>query len=211
MATIYRESMIQDVFMWDAASNNRAFVWGQASIIQNAISAIRSMEKSNPELAKQVLLAPPAAGPAGRLVPANVLHCYVLWKFSDKAELAKRFLVDLLAAADEAFRASEFYNLPCFPRTVHDLSRKLAVGKTGAARKAGPAPPADRYALLAEADRWSAFPGHPGPVTPAIDETVQRGVIPAMFARAARGEQGPEASVRAAEAEMRRIFARWKR
>jgi multiple sugar transport system substrate-binding protein len=211
MATIYRESMTSDVFMWDAASNNRAFVWGQASIIQNAISAIRSMEKSNPELAKHVVLTPPAAGPAGRLGAANVLHCYVLWKHSDKAELAKRFLVDLVAAGDEAFRASEFYNLPCFPRTVPDLPRKLAAGKTGAARKADPAPPADRYTLLAEADRWSAFPGHPGHLTPAIDETVQRGIIPSMFARAARGEQSPEASVRAAEAEMRRIFARWQR
>ena len=72
-----------------------------------------------------------------------------------------------------------------------------------------PAQPGDRYALLAEADRWSALPGHPGHVTPAIDETLQRGIIPLMFARAARGEQTPEASVRAAEAEMRRIFARW--
>jgi len=32
-----------------------------------------------------------------------------------------------------------------------------------------------------------------------------------MFARAARGEQSPEDSVRAAEAEMRKIFARWSR
>ena len=133
MATIFRESMIPDVFMWDAASNNRAFVWGQASIIQNPISAIRSMEKSNPELAKQVMLAPPAAGPAARLAAANVLHCYVVWKFSDKIELAKRFLVDLVAASDEGFRASEFYNLPCFPRAVHDLPRKLGAGKGGPA------------------------------------------------------------------------------
>ena len=140
-----------------------------------------------------------------------MLHCYVVWKFSDKIELAKRFLVDLLAASDEGFRASEFYNLPCFPRAVHDLPRKLGPAKTAPARKGVPAQPADRYALLAEADRWSALPGHPGPVTPAIDETVQRGIIPAMFARAARGEQTPEASVRAAEAEMRRIFARWQR
>jgi multiple sugar transport system substrate-binding protein len=211
MATIYRESMTPDVFMWDAASNNRAFVWGQASIIQNAISAIRSMEKSNPELARKAVLAPPAAGPAGRLAAAHVLHCYVVWKFSDKVDLAKRFLIDLLAAGDEGFRASEFYNLPCFPRAVHDLPKKLGAGKTSPARKPVPAQPADRYALLAEADRWSAFPGHPGYVTPAIDETVQRGIIPAMFARAARGEQSPEASVRAAETEMRRIFARWAR
>ena len=211
MATMYRESMTPDVFMWDAGSNNRAFVWGQASIIQNAISAIRSMEKSNPQLAKRVVLAPPAAGPAGRLAATHVLHCYVAWKFSDKIELAKRFLIDLVAAGDEGFRASEFYNLPCFPRGVPDLARKLNAGRIGPARRAAYAQPADRYALLAGADRWTVSPGHPGYLTPAIDETVQRGVIPAMFARAARGEQSPEASVRAAEAEMRRIFARWNR
>jgi multiple sugar transport system substrate-binding protein len=209
MSTVYRESMTPDVFMWDAASNNRAFVWGQASIIQNAISAVRSMEKSNPGLAKKVVLAPPAAGPGGRLGAANVLHCYVVWKFSDKAEVAKRFLIDLVAAGEEGFRASEFYNLPCFPRAVPDLVKSLGEGKAGPPRKPGSGRPSDRYALLAEADRWSALPGHPGHVTPAIDEIVQRGIIPSMFARAARGDQSPEVSVRAAEAEMRRIFARW--
>lgn len=211
MSTIYRESMIADVFMWDAASNNRAFVWGQASIIQNAISAIRSMERSNPELARKAVLVPPAAGPAGRLAAANVLHCYVLWKFSDQAELAKRFLVDLVAAGDASFRASEFYNLPCFPRAVPDLPRKLVAQKAGSARKPGPAQPGGRYALLSEAARWSVNPGHPGYVTPAVDETLQRGIIPAMFARVARGDQSPEASVRAAEVEMRRIYSRWSK
>jgi multiple sugar transport system substrate-binding protein len=169
------------------------------------------MEMSNPELAKQVVLAPPAAGPAARLAAAHVLHCYVIWKFSDKAELAKRFVIDLVAAADDGFRASEFYNLPSFPQAVQGLARKLNAGKSGQARKPAPAQPNDRYALLADADRWTVSPGHPGYLTPAIDETLQRGVIPAMFARAARGEQSPEASVRAAEAEMRRIFARWQR
>jgi len=209
MSALYKESMIGDVFMWDAGSNNRAFVWGQASIIQNAISAIRSMEKSNPLLARKALLAPPAAGPAGRLTAANVMHCYVLWKFSDKADLAKRFLIDLVAAGETGFRASEFYNLPCFPRAVPDLARKL--GAAGAGRKPAPGQPADRYGLLAEAAAWSANPGHPGYVTPAVDETFQRGIIPAMFARAARGDQSPEASVRAAETEMRRIYDRWSK
>jgi multiple sugar transport system substrate-binding protein len=211
MATIYRESMSSDVFMWDASSNNRAFVWGQASIIQNPISAIRSMEKGNPDLARKVLLAPAAAGPAGRLGPAHVVQCYVIWNFSDKAELARRFLIDFLAAAAESFRASEFYNLPCFAKAAHDLPRMLGGGKTAPAKKGPPGVPPDRYALLADADRWSVAPGHPGYFTPAIDETITRGVIPAMFARAARREQTPEASVRAAEAEMRRIFGRWGR
>ena len=196
--------------MWDAASNNRVFLWGRASIIENGISAIRSMERSNPELARKVVLASPAAGPSARLTGTHVLHCYVVWKFSDKADLARKFLVDLVTAGEAGFRASEFYNLPCFSRAVPDLAKKL-VGKPGPVRKPGGEPFRERYALLAGADRWTACPGHPGYVTPAVDETVQRGVIPAMFARAARGEMGVEASVRAAEAEMRRIFARWAR
>ncbi len=210
MATIYRESMSSDVFMWDASSNNRVFMWGRASIIENGISAIRSTERNNPELARKVVLAPPAAGPSRRLTGTHVLHCYVVWKFSDKADLARRFLIDLVAAGEAGFRASEFYNLPCFPRAVPDLAKKLT-GTTNPARKPGAEPSPDRYALLAGADRWSASPGHPGYVTPAVDETVQRSVIPAMFARVARGDMAAEASVKAAEAEMRRIFARWAR
>jgi multiple sugar transport system substrate-binding protein len=214
MTAIYREAMTSEVFMWDAGANNRAFVWGRASIIENAISAIRSMERHNPELARRAALAPPAAGPRARLASVHVLHCYVVWRFSSQAELAKRFLLDLVAASAESFRASEFYNLPCYPRAVPDLGRALAAGNRTASRRpaaaAAGAPP-DRYALLADAERWTACPGHPGHLTPAIDETLQRSIIPAMFARAARGEQRPEESVRTAEVEMRRIFARWSK
>ena len=213
MATIYRESMIPDVFMWDAASNNRAFVWGQASIIQNPISAIRSMEKSNPELAKHVVLAPPAAGPAatpdaGERAP--LLRGLEVLR-QDRARQAlpgrpggglRRGIPRERVLQPSVLPAGGARPLPEARRGQRDRP----VPKGRARRR-----PPHRYALLAEADRWSALPGHPGPVTPAIDETLQRGVIPAMFARAARGEQTPEASVRAAEAEMRRIFARWNR
>ena len=139
---------------------------------------------------------PPPPGPPGAWRPRACSTATSLWKFSDKVELAKRFLVDLVAASDEAFRASEFYNLPCFPRAVPDLARKLGAAKTGPARKAVPAQPADRYALLAEADRWSAFPGHPGHLTPAIDETLQRGVIP-LDVRARRARRAEPGGLRA--------------
>jgi multiple sugar transport system substrate-binding protein len=101
---------------------------------------------------------------------------------------------------------------------VPDLPRALAGdggrpgGKAAPANaRPGGATPGERYALLADAARWSACAGHPGHTTPAVDEVVQRAVIPTMFARVARGEQSAEESVRAAEVEMRRIFARWSR
>jgi multiple sugar transport system substrate-binding protein len=201
MSAIYRESMNGDVFMWDPSSNNRAFVWGRASIIQNAISAMRTAEKQNPDLARRAALGPPPAGPVARLAAPHFLHSYVIWKFAENAELARRFLVDLVAGYEAAFAASEAYNLPSFSRAVPDLTRKLASD-----RDAG-----SRYALLADAGTWTTNPGHPGYLTAPIEETVQRSIVPRMFARAARGEASPEDAARQADAEMKRIFARWTR
>ena len=199
MTAIFRESMTPDVFTWDASSNNRLFVYGGGSIIQNAVSALRTAERQDPELAKKTALAPTPAGPQARLGCAHLVHSYVVWKFAEQRELAKRFVVDLVAASADALRESEFYNLPAFPRAVPDLRARLAADRHGP----------KTYLVLAEAEQWSRAPGYPGPASAAIDETVTRFVIPRMFARAARGEDTPDAAARQAEAEMKQIFARW--
>jgi multiple sugar transport system substrate-binding protein len=121
-----------------------------------------------------------------------------VWRFGRNVELAKRFLIDLVAAAEETCLASELYNLPTFPNAVRDLKGKLA------ADRASP----QAYPVLADAERWSAYPGYPGYASAAIDEVLHVSVIPTMFARVARGEQSPEDAARQAEAEMKRIFAR---
>jgi hypothetical protein len=125
----------------------------------------------------------------------------VVWKFAEQPELAKRFLVDLAAAAADAFRESEFFNLPAFSRAVPDLKGQLVGDKHSP----------KTYGVLADAEAWSVLPGHPGPASGAIDEVVSRFVVPRMFVRAARGDQGPEAAAQQAEAEMKQIFARWAR
>jgi multiple sugar transport system substrate-binding protein len=195
MTAIFRDAMTADVFTWDPSSNNRLYVSGRGSIIQNGVSALRTAERQNPDVARNTALAPAAGGPRARLGCVQLVHCYVVWKFSPQPDLAKRFLVDLIAAGAEALRASEMYNLPAFPRVVPDLRSRLGADKP--------------YQLLAEAGQWSALPGHPGPASGAVDEAVQRFVVPRMFARAVRGEQAAEASVRQAEGELKQIFARW--
>src|SRR5262249_54113555 len=82
MRAIFRESMTSEVFDWDPSSNNRFYVYGQGSIIQNAISALRTAELQNPAVARRTTLGPAAAGPGARLTSALVIHCYVLWKFA---------------------------------------------------------------------------------------------------------------------------------
>jgi multiple sugar transport system substrate-binding protein len=201
MTAIFKEAMVPDVFLWDASSNNRLFVWGRGSIIQNAISAIRSAETLNPSIARKSALARPAAGPVARLGSAHVLHGYVVWGFAANPEAAKKFLVDLVAASRDAFLSSAFYNCPTFPQAVPDLPGALAGDKDYP----------QRYRLLADAPRWSAWPGYPGFFTLAVGEVLDAFVISRMFARAASGQQRAEESARQAELEMQRIFARWMR
>lgn len=201
MTAIFRESMTPDVFTWDPSSNNRLYVYGHGSIIQNPISALRTAERQSSDVARNTRLAPAAAGPRGRLACAHLVHCYVVWKFAEQPELARRFLVDVVGASTDAFRESEFYNLPTFARAVPDLRARLAGDKQGG----------KTYGVLADAGAWNALPGHPGPPSAAIDEVFSRFVIPRMFARVAKGEQGPEAAARQAEAEMKQIFSRWAR
>jgi multiple sugar transport system substrate-binding protein len=201
MTAIFKESETAEVFTWDPSSNNRFFVSGKGHIIQNAISAIRTMEKQDPELAKKAGLMSPAAGPKRRMASEHLLHCYVVWKFGENPEMAKKFVIDLVANYNDAFMASEFYNFPSFSKSVSDIKGKLAADKYH---------PED-YVLLADAEKWSAYPGYPGHTTAGIDECFNTFVIPDMFARVAKGEMSAEDSAKQAEADMKRIFAKWNK
>jgi multiple sugar transport system substrate-binding protein len=202
MTAIYKESETAEVFTWDPSSNNRFFVSGKGHIIQNAISAIRTLEKQNPELAKKAGLALPAAGPGGkRMASEHLLHCYVVWQFGENPEMAKKFIVDLIGSYNDAFLASEFYNFPSFSKSVSDLKGKLAADKVNP----------EEYAILGDFEKYSAYPGYPGYTTAAIDECFNTFVLPDIFARVAKGEMSAEDSAKQAEADMKRIFAKWNK
>jgi multiple sugar transport system substrate-binding protein len=200
---IFEAGMSDEVLNWaDPAANNRHMLSGRGSLILNPISALRAVEKENPELAKQIRLAPVPSGPAGRLGTPSASGTYVIWKFSRNQELAQRFLVDLALNYREAFLRSEFYNLPAFPGAVPDLKALLASDSI--------AQPPDKYSILAEAAGWSTNLGHPGYTNAAVEEVFNQYLIPKMFAAAARGEMSPEEAVRAAEAQMKPIFEKWR-
>jgi len=201
-AAIFRTGMTDEVFNWDGPSDNRYLASGRASLILDALSAMRAVEQQDSKLASQIALAPVPAGPAAQLSPPSVMSVYVIWKFSRNQEMAKQFLVDLALNCREAFLRSDFYNLPAFPGAVPDLGELVA----NDAR----AQPADKYALLADATRWSTNLGHPGHTNAAVDEVVNQYLIPEMFAAAARGEMTPEEAVRTAEARIKPIFERWR-
>jgi len=202
MREIYRKCETPEIFSWDPSSNNRGILSGKLSYVQNAISVTRSAEKDNPQMAARIQLIAPLAGPVRRIASEHLMSCYVIWNFSENKEGAKQFLADLISSFADAFAAGEFYNFPCFPSTVPDFAQRLANDPK--------ASPHDKYKVLADALSWTTNIGYPGFATAAIDETFNTFVLPTMFARAARGDMTPEESVRQADAELRRIFAKWK-
>jgi multiple sugar transport system substrate-binding protein len=201
MAQLFKDTETPEVFTWDPSSNNRAILAGRVSFVANAISVTRQAEKDNPDMSKKIQIVPALKGPVRRMAAEHVMDCYVIWNFAQNKEGAKQFLIDLIDSYEEAFKASEFYNFPCFPSTVPDLSKLIANDPK--------AQPNDKYKVLGNVLEWTTNVGYPGYATAAIDEVFNTFVIPTMFAKVARGQDTAENAAKAAEAEVKRIFAKW--
>src|SRR3990170_3153749 len=133
---LFEEAMTAEVFTWDASSNNRGMVSGKLSVVLNAISTTRTAEKDNPkiispatkkeiELKAEIGLTKALKGPVRAIGLEHVMQCYVIWKFAENQEGAKKFLIDYVTDFREAFLAGQFYDFPCFEKTVPDLVKAL--------------------------------------------------------------------------------------
>ena len=132
--------MTDEVFTWDASSNNRMMLAGQGSLALNAISITRTGENEKIAVADNIWLAKSAKGPVRRMGLEHVMDVYVIWKFAENIDGAKQFLVDYIGNFNQAFLASEYYNFPCFTQTVPDLKSLIA--------NDAKAHPADKYKVL---------------------------------------------------------------
>jgi multiple sugar transport system substrate-binding protein len=199
---LYTETMTDEVFSWDASSNNRQMLAGKSSVTLNAISITRTGESEKILLADKIFLAKPAAGPAASLGVIHLMNAYVVWKFSSNIDGAKQFLVDLVGQSRRAFAASGFYNFPTYPQLVPDLVAQMANDRN--------AKPADKYAVLSDAATWTINVGYPGYANAAIDEIWKTWLIPRMFSDAASGRQTPEAALDTYAAQIDTIYRKWR-
>jgi multiple sugar transport system substrate-binding protein len=202
LKAMYNECMTPEVFTWDASSNNRFMLTGKGSLTMNAISISRTAEKDYPEMAKKIWLAKTPKGPVRRMGLQHIMNVYAIWKFAENIEGAKKFLVDYVSNFKTAFLASEFYNFPCFAKTVPDLKKLVAHDKK--------INPPDKYKVLEDVLDWNTNIGYPGYVHAAISETFNAWVISTMFRRAARGKLSPEDALKAADKKARAVFKKWR-
>ena len=148
------------------------------------------------------MISPALKGPVRRIAAEHVMNCHVIWEFAENKDGAQKFLIDCIDHFQEGFAAGQFYNFPCFPSTVPDLQKVIANDDR--------ANPPDKYKVLGNVLDWATNVGYPGYATAGIAEAFSTWVIPTMFAKVARGDETAEDAAKAAEAEYKRIFARWK-
>jgi multiple sugar transport system substrate-binding protein len=199
---LYQETMTDEVFAWDASANNRFMISGKGSLALNAISITRTAEKSAPEMEKNIWLAKACKGPVRRMGLEHVMDVYVIWKFAENIGGAKKFLVDYISNFREGFLASEYYNFPCFAKTVPDLKKLVAYDKK--------AQPPDKYKVLEDVLDWATNVGYPGYANAAIDEVFSTWIVSTMFARVAAGKMNPQEAVNAADKKVQAIFKKWR-
>ena len=207
MTRLYKNAMSDEIFNWNAASNNQALVAARASYILNSISAYRTAQKTIEKVADDIFFTPALKGPGGKgLASAHVINTYTIPKFSKNSDTAKKFLLYLAANYDQAVYNSELYNFPAFPSTAPKL---MASGGWLDIDPFGSKPPG-KLAILKSAEEWTVSTGYPGPANAAIGEVFNSSIIPNMFARAARGEISPEEAADEAERLISDIFKKWQ-
>ncbi len=204
MADLHAQGGESNAFDWNVTSNNQLVLSGRGSLIMNAISPIRRAEDLGMPFAGELWIWPVPHGPRGRLGLGQYTGVYSVWKFAKNREAAERFVADVCLAANESVPASSFFNYPSFPG-AHPAKQ---IYKAAAA---DPRAPKGKYSILTTvASRYTSNAGYPGHANAAVEETLDRFLIPQMFAQVARGRMSAADSVRATAMQMRPIWRKWR-
>ena len=204
MADLQRAGGESSAFDWGATSNNEFVLSGKGSLIVNAISPIRRAEDLGMPFARELWIWPVPQGPGGRLGLGQYTSVYSVWKFARNRSAAEKFLADLCLASSEAVPASSFFNYPTFPgaHPAKELYKAAA---------ADPRMPKGKYSILTTvAAKHTQSAGYPGHANAAVQETLDRFLIPRMFAEVARGRTSAAESVRATSTQMKAIWRKWR-
>ncbi len=205
MARLFKATMTDEVFAWNAASNNQGLIAGNLSYIVNSISAWRTAQEANPAVADDVFFVPALKGPKAALAAQHVLYNWVVPSHAKNPDAAKEFLLHYASNMPQATYHSKLYDFPAFPTAVPQLDGWLANDPFSTSN-----PTKLSFLKIDDVLKWSTNIGHPGPASMAVGEVFSTHVIPNMMGRAARGQQSAKDSVAQAEGEIKQIYGRWR-
>jgi multiple sugar transport system substrate-binding protein len=194
---LYEEAMTPQVLSWDNVSDNRYLDSGVAIWIHDAISALRSIQDSNPDLYAKVNVSGSWIEPMGSHMRAPVVDPTTLsiWKFSKNQAAARAFLEKYGADVKFSLTASKGYNMPYLKAWY---------------KKPMPALGSDpKVTYIQDWGSAALWAGYPGPLTAPAAEVLATFVVPDMMARYVQSKD-LEASIKWGMGQIKSIYAKYK-
>jgi multiple sugar transport system substrate-binding protein len=181
-----------DVYAWDDAANNRAFMAEAISVTLNATSIYWAMKKNAPHLREVTDHALAPRGPAGRFSYSTPFSLGI-FKFSKVQKEAKAFIKWLLEPKQYSAWMGVGEGM---------MAGLLNFYEDDPVWKKDPKFEASRLT-----PKYCRLPGYPGPPSRHAAEAMVKYVIVNMFARACKGMSTAE-TIKIAEAELKEIYGK---
>jgi multiple sugar transport system substrate-binding protein len=191
---LYNKTMTDVVLAWDDSGNNQYLASGVGSFIQNPISALRTIEDTNKELAAKIAVGNALAGPKARVASCSGAT-WGLMSYSKNQPAARAFLLDYYAVYGDGIKASRGFYHPM----LKDFRKKPMpiLGED------------PRLAHLQDFDQIARASGHPGPPSIAASEVEANWLIPLMMGQAVQTGNVNEA-INWAEAKIKAVYDKHK-
>lgn len=189
---LHKAGETEDVYAWDDAANNRAFLAEAVSITVNAASIYWAAKKNAPHLRPVINHALFPKGPAGRFGYSTALSLGV-FRFSKYQKEAKEFIRWLM----EPKQYSAWMGMG-----EGMMAGLLNYYEDDPVWKKDP-----KLETLRQIPKYVRMPGYPAPPSRAAAEAMVKFVIVNMFARACKGTSTAE-TIQMAENELKEIYGK---
>ena len=168
------------VLSWADVDNNTYLQSGKGAWIYNPISAYRTIEAQNPDLAKKITVDNPFKGPAAQICSMQ-FTVYGIWNFSKNIDAARQFLIDYSDDWPNQMTASKGYNNPFLK---------------GHAAKPMPVLGSDpKLGHLQDIANFIQPVGYPGPSSQAAYDALNNHVVTDMFSAYATGKSNADQAI----------------
>jgi multiple sugar transport system substrate-binding protein len=168
------------VLSWADVDNNTYMQSGKGAWIYNPISAYRTIETQNPDLAKKINVENPLKGSSAQVCSMQ-FTVYGIWNFSKNIDAARQFLIDYSDDWPNQMTASKGYNNPFLKG--HTTKPMPVLGSDA------------KLGHLQDIYNYFQPVGYPGPSSQAAYDALNNHVVTDMFSGYCTGSKTADAAI----------------
>ena len=182
------------VLSWADVDNNTYLQSGKGAWIYNPISAYRTIEAQNPDLAKKITVDLPFKGPVAGVCSMQ-FTVFGVWNFSKNIDAARQFLIDYSDDWPNQMVASKGYNNPFLK--AHTAKPMPVLGTD------------TKLSHLQDIANFFQPVGYPGPSSQAAYDSLNTHIVTDMFTNYCTGKKSADDSIAEAVKRLKDSLAKF--